>query len=84
MNIWSLPRGKSQHPRKYKGLYVPPKDKHARWRLKCRLQGRCTHCGKPCAPYATCQERRDYNRMLANRHRNNGICIVFLKPKKKK
>lgn len=27
-------------------------------------QGKCTHCGKPCAPYRECQERREYKNFL--------------------
>lgn len=33
-------------------------DKHQRYRLKCRSEGRCPHCGKPCAPFAECDDRR--------------------------
>lgn len=27
---------------------------------KCKREGRCPHCGKPCAPYFECAERRAY------------------------
>jgi hypothetical protein len=32
------------------------------YRQRCRLDGRCPHCGKPCAPYAECADRREYKR----------------------
>ncbi len=37
----------------------PPREstKHSRYRQKCKEEGRCPHCGKPCAPYHECEER---------------------------
>jgi len=52
------------------GLHKPPVEtmgltKEARYILKCRAEGRCPHCGKPCAPYKQCEERREYERARA-------------------
>jgi len=33
-------------------------DKWQRYRVKLVAAGRCPHCGKPCAPYRECEERR--------------------------
>lgn len=33
-------------------------DKCSRWRRRMAEQGRCPHCGKPCAPYYECHNRR--------------------------
>ena len=35
-------------------------DKQQRYRQKCISEGRCPHCGKPCAPYYECEVRRLY------------------------
>ena len=37
---------------------MPPVNKYQRYRQKCLREGRCPHCGKPCAPYAECDDRR--------------------------
>ncbi len=37
-------------------------NKYQRYRQKCISEGRCPHCGKPCAPYFECAERREYKR----------------------
>ena len=37
-------------------------NRQARYRERMRLCGLCPHCGKPCAPYATCAARRAYKR----------------------
>ena len=37
-------------------------DKQKRYRQKCALEGRCPHCGQPCAPYYECDERRAYKK----------------------
>jgi hypothetical protein len=42
-------------------------NKQTRYRRKIREQGRCAHCGKPCAPYAECAERRAYKRAYYHR-----------------
>lgn len=34
-----------------------------RYRLKAKASGCCPHCGKPCAPYLTCEERRESERL---------------------
>lgn len=43
-------------PRKKKPIeeLTPPKDKHARYRRKLQLDGRCPRCGKECAPFSHC------------------------------
>jgi hypothetical protein len=38
--------------------------KNARYRQKCISEGRCPHCGKLCAPYSICVERRVYKKMM--------------------
>jgi len=52
---------KLSKPRSKRDLRYP-KDKHGRYRRKCLLNRRCPHCGKPCAPYSECEERRAYKR----------------------
>lgn len=37
-------------------------DKHTRYRNKNVAEGRCPHCGKSCAPYYECEDRRFYKR----------------------
>jgi RNA polymerase sigma-70 factor (ECF subfamily) len=44
--------------RKKKGEYIEPHDKYSRRAAKLRTEGRCTRCGKPCAPYANCADCR--------------------------
>jgi hypothetical protein len=39
-------------------------NKHSRYRSRLRSEGRCTHCGKECAPYAECEERRAYRQAM--------------------
>jgi hypothetical protein len=34
------------------------RNKNRRYRAKCVAEGRCPHCGKPCAPFYECSERR--------------------------
>ena len=41
-------------------------DKHKRYRLKMQALGRCPHCGRPCAPFAECAERREAVRLRRN------------------
>lgn len=43
-------------------------NKHQRYRQKCISEGRCPHCGKPCAPYYTCEERRNYKKKKASKN----------------
>ncbi len=38
-------------------------NKHKRYRQKCIRDGRCPHCGKSCAPFYECEERRKYKRL---------------------
>lgn len=48
-------------------------DKNQRYRARQKEQGKCPHCGKPCAPYAECEERREakaYARLLSR----GGVC----------
>lgn len=47
-------------PPRRKRVLLPPKDKFARYRQKQLKMGNCPHCGKTCAPYAECPERRTY------------------------
>lgn len=42
-------------------------DKQRRYRNKCKEEGRCPHCGKMCAPYSACEERRKYHRELKSK-----------------
>lgn len=42
-----------------------PGDKYKRYKQKLVSEGRCPHCGKPCAPYVECEERRAYKRAKA-------------------
>jgi hypothetical protein len=57
--------GKEQRPRAGIKRGATAKDKQSRWRLRCREEGRCDHCGKPCAPYAACEDRRREKREKA-------------------
>lgn len=34
--------------------------KNRAYRERCRANGLCDHCGKPCAPFKTCKARRHY------------------------
>lgn len=43
--------------------------KNAAYRRRCREEGRCAHCGRPCYPYAECEERRAYR--SANYHKHS-------------
>lgn len=45
-------------PRNKRGITSVPKDKHARYRLKLREEGRCPRCGKPAWPYFECADHR--------------------------
>lgn len=47
-------------------------NKHQRYRRRCIEQGKCPHCGKPCAPYGECEERRRYKAMNARTERTRG------------
>ena len=40
-------------------------DKYQRRRQKLAAEGCCPHCGKPCAPFVECEERRAYKRKKA-------------------
>ncbi len=40
-----------------------PKDRHSRYRVKCQETGKCPHCGKSCAPFYECEQRRFYKRL---------------------
>lgn len=51
-------------------------DKHQRYRRKCMAEGRCPHCGKPCAPYAECEERRTYKRISVALRRMHSVGLV--------
>lgn len=44
-------------------------NKYSRYRRKCVQEGRCPHCGKPCAPYYECDDRRAQKRILYVLHR---------------
>lgn len=37
--------------------------KQQRYRRKCLSDGRCPHCGEPCAPYYECEDRRRTKRI---------------------
>lgn len=60
-NIYA-PNQKPRPPR-YWSDRPPAKDKWSAYRLRCLKTGKCTHCGKPCLPYAECEERRLYKRL---------------------
>jgi len=50
------------------GLHKPPIEmagltKLARYYLRRVSEGCCPHCGKPCAPYYQCEERREKDRL---------------------
>lgn len=38
-------------------------NKYSRYRQKCISEGGCPHCGKPCAPFFECAERRAFKLM---------------------
>jgi len=38
-------------------------NKYQRYMQKCVREGRCPHCGKPCAPYYECDTRRGIKRV---------------------
>jgi hypothetical protein len=42
---------------------MPSVNKYQRYRQKCLREGRCAHCGKPCAPYLECDDRRTYKKI---------------------
>ena len=37
-------------------------NKQQRYQKKMVASGRCPHCGKPCAPYYECEDRRSYRK----------------------
>lgn len=39
-------------------------DKQAAYRDRMQTAGLCPHCGKPCAPFSECEERRERKRLL--------------------
>lgn len=39
-------------------------DRHGAYRKRCKEDGKCPHCGKPCAPFTECEERRNYKAKL--------------------
>jgi hypothetical protein len=50
------------------GLHKPPIEtfgmsKEARYAFRKKAEGCCPHCGKPCAPYKQCEERREAARL---------------------
>lgn len=45
--------------------------KNADYRRRCRAKGLCTHCGRPCAPYVTCEDRRAYQNKQRRRVRES-------------
>ncbi len=53
----------------------PGYEKGKRWRQKQIKAGRCPHCGKPCAPFYECDERRNYekSKKLLNRMVDTGF-----------
>ena len=57
------PFGVSERPRQKRKLTEEIRDKQARYRRKMYLEGKCPHCGKLCAPYSECQERRNSKRI---------------------
>lgn len=52
-------------------------NKYDRYRQKQNEKGHCPHCGKPCAPYYECKERREKKnfRRLLNHMEKVGIII---------
>lgn len=44
--------------------------KGQRYRLKCIQEGRCDHCGQPCAPFAKCEVRRRKQADWSRRYRH--------------
>ena len=48
--------GKPRRKGRKRALGAP--NKHQRYRQKCITEGRCPHCGEPCAPFYECFKRR--------------------------
>ena len=48
-------------------------NKFQRRAKRLRAEGRCDHCGRPCAPYFNCPERRAYKMWSYLKRRNGGI-----------
>lgn len=44
---------------------LPGTTKQERYRQRLIAEGRCPHCGKPCTPFAECEERRAYKQAKA-------------------
>jgi|SRR6266700_7786220 len=63
-NYKSRPGDKRLLPRqkRVERVFIETDNKQAKYRRKCLIEGRCTHCGKPCAPYSTCEKRRESSR----------------------
>lgn len=56
------------------------KSRNSEKKRRLRAEGKCWHCGEPCAPYAECYERRKFK---AENYRKNHIYKQII-PKKKK
>jgi hypothetical protein len=57
--------------------------KYSRYRQKCITEGRCPHCGKPCAPFFECPQRRVnklFNRNLREMVKRGEIKVVSERP----
>lgn len=64
--FYDIPGSRVLPPRGRKASrWKAPKDKYARYRVKQQEVGRCPHCGKPCAPYYECNDRRFYKRVMS-------------------
>lgn len=55
-------------------------DKNKRWQQKQVESGRCPHCGKPCAPFYECWERRESKKL--NRLLKRWVACGFLGKRK--
>lgn len=69
---WASLTSQGSRPKKIK-KDIPNPDKYQRRLRKLQSQNSCCHCGKPCAPYAECEERRAYKRMWARNHKHSDI-----------
>jgi hypothetical protein len=53
-------------------------NKSQRYRARMKKEGRCPHCGKPCAPFFECEERRAYKN-AQRRARLKGLGPILFK-----
>lgn len=49
---------------------------------KLRKEGRCWHCGKPCAPWYECEDRRKYK--YARYQKSSESRVKYRRPRKRK